>query len=398
MKKTLKLAITGALLLVLAGCGKLNFNSDSSTGSTSTKAGSFTTTGTTTENSYQGIIQNGKYKTSQSRGLTLTQNNQNGNTFNVRSMETGLQTISQKEFSTSKYYFEEGQLLTTATTESWLARQKGKYSSKSDQDTFADNSLGLNPAKNKYNDTDANKRAPIYLQQILEQDYMVKSGSSFSLGGVSIALGMNSVDYFEKEKYGATYQTDISTAKLTEEGKAMAVKVISRLRKMGKVGNNTPIVVGIYKQTKQDSLVGGTFVDYVVSKSGSDVSNWKSVNEQNEVLPVVNGNKAINSTVANDFSDFTNQIKSFFPTLAGVTAQVHYKDNALAGMKITINTQFYGQTEINSFTQYVATAASKYLPSGADIDIQIQSVQGMQAFVARTASEKDFYTHVFDSY
>ncbi|WP_054675850.1 CamS family sex pheromone protein [Lacticaseibacillus sharpeae] len=398
MNKTLKIALTGAVLLLLAGCGKLNFDNDSGSGSTSTKAGSFTTTGTNDSGTYQGIIQGGKYKTSQARGLTLTQNNQNGNTFNVRSMEDGLQTIAQGQFATDKYYFEEGQLLTTATTENWLARQKGKYSKKNDQDSFADNSLGLNPAKNKYNDSDANKRNPIYLQQILEQDYMVKNGSSFSLGGVAIALGMNSVDYFQKEKYGATYQTNISDSKLTSEGKAMAAKVIQRFRRMKKVGNNTPIIVGIYKQTKQDSLVGGTFVSYVVSKSGTNVSNWKSVDEQNEVLPVVNGNKAINSTVANNFSDFTNQIKSFFPTLAGITSQVHYKNGALAGMNITINTQFYGQTEINSFTQYVSTAASKYLPSGADINISIQSVQGMQAFVARKATEKSYYTHVFSSY
>ncbi|WP_127848371.1 CamS family sex pheromone protein [Lacticaseibacillus hulanensis] len=398
MKNTLKLILTGAVVLLLAGCGKLNFNADGGSGSTSTKAGSFTTTGTTTAGTYQGIIQGGRYQTSKSRGLTLTQNNQNGNTFNVRSMENGLQTLAQKEFATDKYYFEEGQLLSTATTESWLARQKGKYSGKKDEDAFADNAQGLNPAKNKYNDTDANKRAPIYLQQILEQDYMVKSGNSFKLGGVAIALGMNSVDYFQKEKYGATFQTNISTPQLTAKGKEMAAKVIERFRRMKKVGNDTPIVVGIYKQTKQDSLVGGTFVSYVISKSGTSVSNWNGVDEKNEVLPVVNGNKPINSTVANDFSDFTDQVKNFFPTLAGITAQVHYKNGALAGMKITINTQFYGQTEINSFTQYVATAASKYLPAGASIEISIQSVQGMQAFVARDAGDKAFYTHVFDSY
>ncbi len=397
MNKTLKLGLAGAVILLLAGCGKLSFDSDSSTGTTSSKSNTYTTTGTTTDGNYEGIIQGGKYKTSKSRGLTLTQNNQNGNTFNVRSMENGLQTIAKKEFSTDDYYFQEGQLLSTATTQSWLAREKGKYSSKSDTDSYADNTLGLNPAKNKYNDSSATKREPIYLQQILEQDFMIKSGSSYSLGGVALALGMNSVDYFTKEKYGATYETKISTSKLTSEGKAMAAKVIARFRKMSKVSNSTPIVVGIYKQAEQDSLVGGTFVTYAVSKSGSNLT-WHSVNEQNEVLPVVNGNKAINTTVSTDFTNFSDQIKSFFPTLAGITAQVHYKDGALSGMKITINTQFYGQTEINSFTQYVSTAASKYLPSGAEIEITVQSTQGTQAFLARSATEKSFYTHVFDSY
>ena len=102
--------------------------------------------------------------------------------------------------------------------------------------------------------------------------------------------------------------------------------------------------------------------------------------------------------MSTDFDNFTTNVENFFPTLAGVTAQAHYSDNALTGLNITINTQFYGATELNSFTQYVANAASKYLPSGVKIEITIQSTQGIQAFVSRESSSKDFYTHVFGSY
>ncbi|HAJ54604.1 MAG TPA: CamS family sex pheromone protein, partial [Lactobacillus sp.] len=51
-----------------------------------------------------------------------------------------------------------------------------------------------------------------------------------------------------------------------------------------------------------------------------------------------------------------------------------------------------------SFTQYISTAASKYLPSGVPIEITIQSTQGIQAFVSRSSGDKGFYTHVFGSY
>ena len=67
-------------------------------------------------------------------------------------------------------------------------------------------------------------------------------------------------------------------------------------------------------------------------------------------------------------------------------------------MNITINTQFYSETEIKSFTQYLVTAANKYLPSEAAIEITVQSTDGTQAFVARKAGEKSFYSHVFGSY
>lgn len=391
MKNILKTGLVVGAILLLAGCGKLSFDSDSSS-TTSTKSGSYQTTGTASDNTYQGVIKNGRYQVSKSRGLMLTNNNQNGNTFNVRSMESGLQSISQKEFSTDKYDFEEGQLLTTATARKWLGRQKGKYS----KGSSTDNALGLNPASN--GKTGENSRTPIYLQQILEQDYMVSSGSNMSLGGIAIGLGMNSVDYYTKTTYGATYETKISDADLLAQGKEMAKKVVARIRKMKGVKNNTPIVVGIYKQAAQDSLVGGTYQTYVVSTSGDNIGSWHSMNQQNEVLPLVDGKKGVNTTVANDFSNFSTQIRSFFPTLAGVTAQAHYEDGQLAGLKVTVNTQFYGQTEINSFTQYVVTAASKYLPSSANIEINVQSVQGMQAFAERKTGEKSFYTHVFDSY
>ncbi len=70
----------------------------------------------------------------------------------------------------------------------------------------------------------------------------------------------------------------------------------------------------------------------------------------------------------------------------------------MQGLNIDVTTQFYGQTEINSFTQYVVTAASKYLPSDAEIQINIKSVQQMEAFAERKSGSKSFYTHVFSSY
>ncbi|KRN23565.1 CamS family sex pheromone protein [Lacticaseibacillus camelliae] len=383
MKKILTAALVATAVL-LAACGNLNFNSGTSgtTGSSSTSK--YTTTGTSDSGTYEGVIKDGRYQTSSARGLQLTQNQQDGNAFNIKSMEAGLQEISKKQFATSKYVFEEGQLLSTATTKKWLAHR-----SSSDQD-------GLNPKSNS--STDPNKRVPTYLQTILEQDYMTQSGSSMSLGGVSIALGMNEYDYYEKQQYGATYTTHITDAAMTQQGRRMAKEVVARVRKMKGVSQDTPIVIALYKLAARDSLVGGTYFDYVVSTSGDSLQSWKPVNQQNEVLPTVDNKKPINQTVSDDFNNFQSNVENFFPTLAGVTAQAHYEDNQLAGLNVTINTQFYGLTEIQSFTQYVSSMASKYLPSGVKIQITVQATSGPQAFLARDSGQKDFTTHVFDSY
>lgn len=383
MKKIFTTGLMIGLVVLLSACGKLGSDSDSTTTSGS-KSGSYQTTGAVNNDMYQGVIKNGTYQTSSARGLTIEQNNQGSNTFNIKSMESGLLELSKQQFNTNKYVFQEGQLLSTSTAREWLGRESNS------------NKLGLNPRDN--GKTDPTTRNPIYLNQILEQDYMTQTSNGMKLGGVAIALGLNKTDYYTKVKYGAQFQTNISTTQLTAKGKEMAAKVIERLRAMKQVDKDTPILIGLYAQADADSLVGGTFMQYTVVKSGNKLGDWTAVNEQNEVLPVIENQKAIDSNVATDFSNFSNQISGFFPTLAGITAQVHYVDKKVACMKITINTQFYGETEIMSFTQYVGTSANKYLPNAIPIEITIQSVSGIQAFISRETGDKTFYSHVFDSY
>lgn len=367
--------VAAATLLLLAGCTSLPGTSSSSSSKATKK---LQTTGKVTDSMYEGVIDNGQYKTSQTRGLTTQQSN---TSFDVKSLESGLLKLSKEQFPTSKYVFQEGQSLKTAQAQKWLAR-KSKT-----------NTEGLNPEDN--GQKDPNKRNPIYLQQILEQDYLGEDGS---MKGMSIGLGMNQVDYYTKEQYGATFETKISKAMMTQQGKQMANKVLSRMRQK-KGLSDTTIVIGLYKQAPKDSLVGGTFFAYGVSKKGSTtIDSWHELNQGNQVLPVVNDEKAINQDDATAFNSFKTQVETFFPNLSGVTAQTHYEEGVLAGMNITVNTQFYSETEIMSFTQYIATAADKYLPRNIPLDISITSAEGMQAYVGRVSGSKGFTTHVFGSY
>lgn len=369
--------VAAATVLLLAGCTSTQSSSSSSTSSgQSTKK--LQTTGKVTDSMYEGVIDNGQYKTSQTRGLTTDQSN---TSFDVKSLESGLLTLSKQQFPTSKYIFQEGQSLKTAEAQKWLAR-KSKT-----------NSLGLNPEDNGQKDPD--KRNPLYLQQILEQDYLSQDGT---LAGMSIGLGMNQVDYYTKEQYGATYQTKISKAMMEQQGKQIANKVLARMRQK-KGMSKAPIVIGLYKQATKDSLVGGTFFAYGVSKSGSTtIDSWHEMNQENQVFPITGTEKAINKSDSDTFNSFKEQVQTFFPNLSGVTAQAHYEDGVLAGLNITVNTQFYSETEIMSFTQYIANAADKYLPRNIPLDISIQSVEGIQAYVGRASGSNSFTTHVFGSY
>ena len=361
-----------ACAMLLSAC---SFGSKSSSKSSKSN---YTTTGSAASGTYQGVIKNGRYTTSKARGVVASQNE---NTFNLKSFESGLTDISKKVFSTKSYVFQEGQYLSKSTVTNWLGRE-----SKS-------NKNGLNPKKGKTNGT----RNPTYIQTIEEQDYMSQNGDNLKLHGITIGIGLNSVDYYKKTTNGPTYEQKISDAELKAYGQQAAAKVLKRLRQKQSL-KNVPIVIALYKQAPNDSLVGGTYIEYNVNK-GNSLASWKTQNVKNKVLP--KSSESTSSTSSDDNSSFDNfktQIQSFFPNLSGVTAQAQYKDGTLSGMHITVTTQFYSQTEITSFTQYISTAAQKYLPSGIPIDIKIQSSTDMQAFVYRDSGMKKFSSHVFDSY
>lgn len=354
--------------LVLASCGGHSSSSKN-----------YTTTGSGSGN-YQGVIQGGRYKTSKARGINVSQND---NQYNLKSFENGLTQVSKRVFSPKNYIFQEGQYLNSDTIENWLGRQT------------KDNPAGLNPAEGKKSDPN-----PIYVQQIEEQDYMENSGNSMKLRGMTIGIGINSEYNYKKKTDGPSYTKKISDTEVKRQGEIAAAKVLKRVRKKSGVGN-VPIVIALYKQAPDDSLVGGSF--YAYSKnSGSTISSWHKLNYKTVVLPKASGTTSstgsASQTDSDSFSNFKSQIQSFFPNLSGVTAQAQYNNGQLDGMHITVTTQFYSQSEITSFTQYIARAANKYLPNGIPIDIRIQSASEMQAIVYRDSGSDTFRTHILTSY
>ena len=360
---------------LLAACGNLQDSSLSSGGGDTSKS-SVQTTSTSDSSSYDVLLSGGKYKTSPISGITAADNS---NQFNSRSFESGLMALSKKQFSTNSYVFQEGQVLNASTVTNWLGRKTKK------------NADGLNPESN--GSTDATKRAPMYFQQMLEEDYLQKQDGKYKLAGMSIGIAMNKVDYYQKKQYGATYKTTISTEEQKAQGERIAKEVVQRLRKDSKVGN-IPIVVGLYSVAPEDTLVGGTYFQYSLSKSG-DLGNWSDLGYKNQMLPTVNGETAISSSDSDAFSNFKDHIQNYFPNLSGVTAQAHYDGTDLKSLDVTINTQFDGLAQVTSFTQFVQTSAQKYLPSGADLDINIQTVDEQQSVVTRNNGK--FNSHVYDA-
>lgn len=376
MKKYLQIiAILGAAVSLTA-CGNLKnsnlANNAKTSSSSSTKTYQTTETG---NNGYTVLLKNGHYVTSPIAGLTATDND---NSVDTRELERGLIQISKEAFSTNSFVFQEGQYITSTVANDWLGRK-----SKS-------NPLGLNPelgTKKKYN--------PYYLEEIMEQDFLTGSGSNYRIGGMSIGLAINSIDYYQKKKGGPEYQMAIPRSAQKKYGQQTAEQIVARLRKK-KALKNIPITVGLFAKESKDSLVSGTyFLSGTAAANSSKITKWKTINTQTEVLPTIGNKKAINSSNASSFNSFKESIQNYFPNISGVTATLRYENGKLAQENISITTQFYGYEQIQSFTRLVLSTAKKYLASDVPIEIKIGSVNDIQALVAKETGDSSYQVHIY---
>lgn len=394
MKSKLLVLLTGSIILLTA-CATPDETGETTSDGSQTDLVAEEATSTSRQLSdeyYRSLITDGEYKPSVNRGASFGTNS----SYNLKAFETGLLEISQDYFSTDSHLIQEGQYLDSSIVNTWLGRYTpsgegfDQYGDPKTTKEGSENLEGLNPQHNGSKIED--ERTPIYLKSILEQNFMVETENGYSLSGISIGLAMNTVDYYQKEQYGADFETKINEEELIQQGKAMADKIVERIRQMEGL-EDIPIVVGIFKQTPQDSLAGGTYVAEGISENGSNsVGSWSNLSMKKLVFPLEGGE----STELNSFQNFKAEVESFFPNLSGVTAEATYIDDTLVKMKIDLVTQFYGEAEVIAFTQHVYDQAVKFLSPNIPIEVSISSMKGMEAFLTRETGETEFYTHIFD--
>ncbi|MBZ5962189.1 CamS family sex pheromone protein [Leuconostoc gasicomitatum] len=328
---------------------------------------------------YQTVIKDGRYLVSAARGITATSE---PNSLDVKHFESSLLDLSKTQFKPSQYIFQEGQYLSSDTVNNLLERKSNN------------NPNGLNPEDNGKTDSSRN---PIYVQTLTEQDFMTKSGNNLKLSGIVVGVAMNTQDEYQKEQYGTTYKQEISEADRVAYGKKVAPKIIKQIRQQSGVSNNTPIVVAMYANSASDSLAPGGFYAEVKSTQGTDLSEWSDISDKSIVLPKeATDTSSLGNDENNGFANFKNDVSNFFPNIAGATAVANFKKGTLSGLNVTVTTQFYSQTEIDSFTTYVSQSALKFLPANVPVRIVIQTANELQAILIRNANDKTFSTTILD--
>lgn len=331
------------------------------------------------------------YKESASRGLVVSNLNTKSD---IKEVEEGLMRLSQNVYDTESYFFQEGQYLDADTVSNWLAR--------SNQNTDEKEELrGLNPP-----DVDANgatldpevraKEAPIYLAHVVEQNYLEKTeDNKVKLGGISIGLALNSIYYYQKEKYGDTFEEPIPNAELEAKGKEIAEEVIARLRQQPEL-QDVPIVIGLYKQKANNSIVPGTYFAYSVSEGGQNgLGEWQDINEEYVTFPMSSPDELYREANTK-FQNFKQDIDKYFSNYTSVIGKGFYQNNTLQKLTIEIPIQFFGSTEIIGFTQYLSGIILQQLPADIEIEVSLTSINGPEALILKKPNDEEPFVHIYE--
>ena len=338
---------------------------------------------------YQTIL---PFQPSKARGLVVSNLNTR---YDMEEFESGLMRIAQTQFDPNDYLFQEGQMLDSTTISKWLNRKYTVAQLKENKLKKSDN-FGLNPIDPGKGDIEKrSKENPIYLAHILEHDYLVKKNNKINLGGVVIGLALNSVYYYQKEAYGATYETKIDKAKVEAEGKKIAQEVLNRLRQKNKM-KDIPITIALFEQKEKSSVVPGNFISFAnIGNGTSEINKWEDLNEEYYLFPSTAAEEKYRDDVSN-FNNFKDDVEQYFPNFNGVIGRAFYMDNQLQKLNIDIPIQFYGNSEALGFTQYVAGLIMERFPSYITIQVSITSVNGPESLIVREANADEPTVHIYE--
>lgn len=328
---------------------------------------------------------------SKARGLVVSNLNSR---YDINEFENGLMRVAKEEFSPDKYVFQEGQHLDKDTVSLWLNRKFTKEQLK-ERGLKEEQNVGLNPLNDgKGSIEEQNAKNPIYLAHILEHNYLIKNDKSVKLSGVVVGLALNSVHYYQKEKYGATFEQEISREKMTQEGKKIADEVVKRMRNMKGLGN-VPIIVALFEQKGKNAVVPGNFFAYAKAGEGSaTLGGWKDIKEKYVLFPSDEAEKNHRDDLA-FYLRFKDDIEKYFPNYNGVIGKAFYRDSQLVDLKVEIPIQMFGEAEIIGFTQWAASLVMDHFPDYINVEVDITSVNGSEALIVKNAGEKEPFVHVY---
>jgi protein involved in sex pheromone biosynthesis len=312
------------------------------------------------------------------RGLiTETINNK----IDMDEIETGLMTLSKEFFSPDTFLYEEGQFLTDVT--SWIGRKS------------ADNQQGLNPEIKVTDDMgwekkmEIQKKNPMYLAYIHEQNYVDTKGN---IKGISLGLAMNTIDYIRvQDSQGLMHfgEVRIDKKEMEKQGREMAEKVISRVRKIEGLGN-IPIMISLYNVQEQNSVIPGNYYAYsFVKENENKIKNWEQVNQQYYYFPSDAGEKKDRDMAERllNLEDYVNQY--FTNQDIDFVGKALYEEEDITKLVIEVSSEMIKSPEIIGFSQAIVPELVDYFPH-TPAYVYVKTPKGIKATIIKEEDQEPF--------
>ncbi len=308
------------------------------------------------------------------------------NALNMDEIERGLMGLSVNHFSTEKFYMQEGQYLSEKTISQWLSR-------KTNED------VGLNPAiKNKTDNVlEDEKRYPLILSHVLEQNFINKETSKIE--GMSIAISLN--EYYDirvTDDEGLIYTGQVKVDQNDDEvddvksfGKKVAEKIVKDIRKNEKIPN-VPIYITLFQESNINDIIPGVFLaETSIPLGEASITKWAEIDKKFYIFP----SEALYSLDQNMYTKlllFKEDIQEGFKHLnVKIYGKLRYEEGKLTDIQIEVNAPLINEPELIGLLQLISTNLNRILIDYIPITVRIIDQQQDVGIVLWDPIEKQIF-------
>ncbi|AXF57543.1 CamS family sex pheromone protein [Salicibibacter kimchii] len=403
------LAVSLAMLLILSGCADFldpdttEETAETEDGEQQQETADVGAPVPSLSEYYRNVFPDGEYEPGEVRGYTSGEGCYSGTAYNrldLERLEIGLSEIASETFPPEDYFIQEGQFVESNELNAWLARYEDVDG---DDDEEGNAGLGLNPSLGDGEGfEEQHSNHPCVLSHIIEQNYHIENDDGeLELGGVAVALSLNSIYYFREQNedgtYGSWFDETISEEEAMDAGEEMAEEVVDRLRSNAReegMLNDVPIVISLFREAPQNSITPGEFIGAATAEAGSDLGSWETLNEEHYFFP---SDRAFDHVPedAERFNQFKEAVNSYFSDHIGVTARGHYQGNDLESLSIEVPIRFHTKMETIAVTQQAASELEEHFQTGIDITMTITTNAQTEALITREGGE-EVHVHIYE--
>lgn len=284
--------------------------------------------------------------------------------YDIEAVGKGLQRYAKEYYKTSDYYLQDGQLLTrdntvsSTNTERLLGRKSG------------DNPFGLNPENgsslpisNSQSIIVGNSTIPIV--DVFEYDFITDLSENADIEGLAFGIVLTST---VTDADGNTHT--INDDQLRIIGEEAGRNLLTFIKDMPEVSNNTPIMIALYNNNSEDSNLGGTF--FAVGYGRSSIDSFQSVNEQWAIIPSDSASD-LDAQLVSQFNSVKNALFKFLPNDIGMIGKGFFIDNQIYELQLTITTQGKTYVQNAALVQYVNELLSNFSGDSYSITVKVNA-------------------------